>query len=82
MKMEQKGKHRAEYGEKIIQKIAVDLTKSFERGFSERKLEKYRQFYLCYSYFQKELTVSAKSYKYLKIKDFLNTAKNYSTFWC
>ncbi|OIO01960.1 DUF1016 domain-containing protein [Candidatus Desantisbacteria bacterium CG_4_10_14_0_8_um_filter_48_22] len=46
---EQKGKERAEYGEKLLRKISHDLTPRFGKGFTERNLEHMRQFYLIYS---------------------------------
>jgi len=45
---EQRGKERAEYGEKLLRKISVDLTTRFGKGFTERNLEHMRQFYLTY----------------------------------
>ncbi|OGF50597.1 MAG: hypothetical protein A2231_01190 [Candidatus Firestonebacteria bacterium RIFOXYA2_FULL_40_8] len=54
----QKGKERAEYGEKLLFRLAGDLTKEYDRGFSERNLEMMRAFYLEYPISQ---TVSAKS---------------------
>ena len=45
---EQRGKERAEYGEKLLRKIFADLTTRFGKGFTERNLEHMRQFYLTY----------------------------------
>jgi predicted nuclease of restriction endonuclease-like (RecB) superfamily len=45
---EQRGKERAEYGEKLLRKISADLTTRFGKGFIERNLEHMRQFYLTY----------------------------------
>jgi len=45
---EQKGKERAEYGEKLLRRISADLTTRFGKGFTERNLEHMRQFYLTY----------------------------------
>jgi len=45
---EQKGKERAEYGEKLLQKLSHDLNKRFGRGFSPDNLEAMRRFYLSY----------------------------------
>jgi predicted nuclease of restriction endonuclease-like (RecB) superfamily len=42
---EQKGKRRAGYGEQLIQRLSVDLTQQFGRGFSARNLEQMRLFY-------------------------------------
>lgn len=45
---EQKGKERAEYGEKLLLKLSNDLTKRFGKGFTDRNLRAVRQFYLVY----------------------------------
>ena len=45
---EQGGEERAGYGEALIQRLAVDLTRRVGRGFSERNLEQMRKFYLSY----------------------------------
>lgn len=37
---------RAEYGTQLIKKLSVELTNEFGRGFSERSLRNYRQFFL------------------------------------
>ena len=63
VQVEQKGKQRAGYGEKLIRKMAQDLTKSCGRGFGERKLERCRQFFLFYSETEKSSTVLTKSLK-------------------
>ena len=72
VQMEQKGKIRAEYGEKIVKKLAQDLIKNCGKGFGERKLERCRQFYLLYYSSQKSSTVLTKSFKLLKSQDFLS----------
>lgn len=46
---EQKGKHRAEYGEKTLQALSERLTERFGKGFSYRNLRLFRQFYQTYS---------------------------------
>lgn len=58
VKYEQKGKKRAQYGQKLLQQLSSDLTKKFGRGFSERNLEQMRLFYLEWPISQ---TPSAKS---------------------
>ena len=55
---EQKGKRRAGYGEKLIERLSRDLTQQFGRGFSARNLDQMRQFYLTWAIPQ---TVSAES---------------------
>jgi predicted nuclease of restriction endonuclease-like (RecB) superfamily len=46
VEFEQGGQARAEYGEALLKKLAQDLTIRYGRGFSERSLEKMRNFYL------------------------------------
>ena len=48
VEIEQKRQKRADYGKQIIKKMSKDLTKSCGKGFGERNLWKYRQFYLTY----------------------------------
>ncbi len=55
---QQRGKKRADYGEKLIRELSYELQKQFGRGFSERNLEAMRQFYLTYQIPQ---TLSAES---------------------
>ncbi|MCL2246646.1 MAG: DUF1016 N-terminal domain-containing protein [Lentimicrobiaceae bacterium] len=45
---EQKGEHRAEYGEQVIRELSEKLTKEFGRGFSFTNLKQMRQFYIVY----------------------------------
>jgi len=45
---EQKGRKRAEYGEYLIQRLTVDLTKKFGKGFTVANIWNMRQFYLTY----------------------------------
>ena len=46
---EQKGKRRAGYGEQLIERLSLDLTQAFGRGFSADNLENMRRFFLAYS---------------------------------
>ena len=55
---EQKGKRRAGYGEQLIERLSLDLTQRFGRGFSARNLEQMRQFFLMWQIPQ---TLSAES---------------------
>lgn len=57
---EQDGKARAEYGKRIIEIASKILTAEFGKGFSERSLWKYKQFYLLFSDIQILPTVSAE----------------------
>lgn len=45
---QQKGKRRAGYGERLIERLAADLTERFRRGFGADNLELMRLFYLTY----------------------------------
>ncbi len=45
---EQKGKERAEYGERLLKKLSADLSPRFGKGFTERNLWHMRQFYATY----------------------------------
>jgi predicted nuclease of restriction endonuclease-like (RecB) superfamily len=42
---EQNGQQRASYGQEIIKNLSKELTLEFGKGFSERSLRDYRQFY-------------------------------------
>jgi hypothetical protein len=48
VEIEQQGKKRAGYGERIIQGLAAKLTAQFGSGYSIRSLRRIRQFYLTY----------------------------------
>jgi len=58
VEFEQKGTQRAEYGKRLLKRLATDLTNRYGRGFSERNLEQMRLFY---SYWPISQTLSAKS---------------------
>jgi predicted nuclease of restriction endonuclease-like (RecB) superfamily len=45
---EQNGKARANYGEKILETLSKELTQEFGKGFSERNLRWFRQFYVSF----------------------------------
>jgi len=45
---EQEGRHKAEYGEYLIQNLSKRLTKEFGAGFTEQNLRNFRQFYLIF----------------------------------
>ena len=48
VEFEQAGSQRAEYGEALLKKMAVDLTAKFGKGFSLTNLKQFRQFYLTF----------------------------------
>jgi predicted nuclease of restriction endonuclease-like (RecB) superfamily len=59
VELEQGGKKRADYGEKLLENLAKDLTNKFGRGFQKSNLYQMREFYLLYqNIFQ---TLSGKS---------------------
>ncbi len=51
---EQFGEERAEYGTSLIERLSLDLTNQFGRGFSKRNLAQMRRFYLDYQILQTE----------------------------
>lgn len=57
---EQNGKERADYGQEVIKNISRALTKEFGRGFSERNIRGFRQFYLTFPEREIWQTLSAK----------------------
>lgn len=46
VEFEQEGMERASYGDELVERLAVDLTKRFGRGFSKQNLLQMRKFYL------------------------------------
>jgi len=58
IEFEQEGERKAAYGTSLLKQLSSDLTLRFGRGFSERNLVKFRQFYLCWPI---SPTVSAES---------------------
>lgn len=59
VEFEQAGKERADYGERVIEQLSVDLNKRIGRGFGRRNLFQMRAFYLAFK--DKVQTVSAQS---------------------
>lgn len=45
VEQEQQGKERADYGTFLLKLLSVELTKEFGKGFTERNLRNFRQFY-------------------------------------
>ncbi|MCO5230213.1 MAG: PDDEXK nuclease domain-containing protein [Chitinophagales bacterium] len=45
---EQGGEDRATYGKQIIQNVSAELTKEFGKGFTERNIRNFRQFYILF----------------------------------
>lgn len=55
---EQQGRRRAGYGEQLIERLSLDLTRRFGRGFSRQNLQQMRSFFLTWPIRQ---TVSGES---------------------
>jgi predicted nuclease of restriction endonuclease-like (RecB) superfamily len=53
---EQRGQHRAGYGEELLTRLSADLTKRFGRGFSVDNLERARKFFLTFTSGKKSAT--------------------------
>ena len=81
---EQNGADRVEYGKQIIQTISNELTKEFGKGFGERTIRNFRQFYLTFpkleirktpfsklswSHFQRVLKVSNENARMYYLKE-------------
>lgn len=49
---EQKGRLRAEYGTQLLQILSKELTSEFGKGFTERNLRNFRQFYVQFPDFE------------------------------
>jgi predicted nuclease of restriction endonuclease-like (RecB) superfamily len=73
---EQQGKTRAGYGEELIERLSIDLSKQFGRGFGARNLAQMRSFYLAWPAGKILQTVSAKSPKLLSISTMDREAMN------
>lgn len=48
VEFEQQGEKRAAYGMALLERLSVDLGRSYGRGFSRQNLQQMRQFYLLY----------------------------------
>jgi predicted nuclease of restriction endonuclease-like (RecB) superfamily len=66
MEQEQHGQKRAEYGKNVIKLASEELTKEFGKGFSERTLRQFRQFYVMFP----EILNSANSVRQISEKHF------------
>ncbi len=55
VEQEQNGEKRAGYGEFIIKELSKELTVSFGKGFSERSLRDFRQFYQTFPELNKDI---------------------------
>lgn len=60
VEQEQQGKHRAQYGKRIIELASESLTAEFGSGYSAINLKNFRKFYLTFSDLAIRQTVSAE----------------------
>jgi predicted nuclease of restriction endonuclease-like (RecB) superfamily len=60
VEQEQQGEKRAVYGEYVISQLSKALTEYFGKGFSERSLRDFRQFYLTFPLVEIRHTLCAK----------------------
>lgn len=58
---EQHGEQRAGYGEQLLERLSVDLTARFGRGFSRFNLARFREFYIVFPPQRIRATLSLKS---------------------
>lgn len=80
VEIEQGGKGRAKYGERLLKRLAEDLTARFGRGFSERNLEQMRLFYSAYqNIFQASSEHSPKISQTLSAKSSIEIEKSQRT---
>lgn len=61
VEFEQGGEERANYGARLLERLSVDLTERFGRGFSRQNVHSMRQFYLSYPAPEIRQTVSGES---------------------
>lgn len=77
VEQEQNGKARAEYGKRVIAIASQELSKEFGRGFSERTLRQFRQFYLMFPELpirRAQIAESQKELQMLENKENINLA--------
>ncbi len=65
---EQRGNKRAGYGEKVLHDLSNKLTNEFGKGYTERSLELFRQFFLSYSIPKSLISKSNKSISHPEFK--------------
>lgn len=66
VEFEQGGEARAAYGTQLIERLSVDLSQRYKRGFSTRNLWQIRTFYLCFQHIEilQNLQISYRSPKH------------------
>jgi predicted nuclease of restriction endonuclease-like (RecB) superfamily len=60
VEFEQKGRERAAYGQELLERLSLDLTKRFGRGFSRHNLARFRDFYAAFPPEKIRATLSLK----------------------
>ncbi|EBA4667302.1 DUF1016 domain-containing protein [Salmonella enterica] len=61
VEFEQGGEARAAYGTQLIERLSVDLSQRYKRGFSTGNLRQMRVFYLYFQYIEIQQTLSGES---------------------
>ncbi len=77
---EQKGKARAEYGQRLLIKLSEDLTQKFGKGFSVDNLQLMRKFRMTFPGKQIYETVSRKFQKRQTLSDESVQGQKFQTF--
>lgn len=67
VEFEQGGEARAAYGTQLIERLSVDLSQRYKRGFSTRNLWQIRTFYLCFQETEIPQTLSAESLNLMQL---------------
>ena len=78
VEFEQEGENRANYGTEIVERLAVDLTKQFGRGFSRQNIWQMRLFYQNYPSERILQTLSGESGVLLSKSDSTNVTSKSS----
>jgi predicted nuclease of restriction endonuclease-like (RecB) superfamily len=79
VEFEQKGKSRAEYGQRLLIKLSEDLTQKFGKGFSVDNLQLMRKFGMTFPGRQIYETPSRKSQKRQTLSDDFVQGQNFQT---
>lgn len=76
---EQKGKRKADYGDVLIKRLALDLMAQFGRGFGWRNLFQMRAFYLAWPEILQTASATSESPKKLQIPSAISTSSTSAT---
>lgn len=80
VEQEQSGFERAEYGRGLISALAQELTGEFGNGFSERNINYYRKFYLCFPD-SKILNACVQNLNWTHFRSLLRVADEDARMW-